>query len=197
MAKGFSEKLIQFRAKNSLSQEELAAKLEVSFATVNRWENGHSEPQKAARKKIDLLFSSSDFSQSYPHLNSVLSHSKRSKLTIILDENLFQLKPSLKDSGFKVLALKKGMSDEEIRELAEGTAILTNNTKDFLPHAVADDYDVISIEALKFIDTDPTRKNKTAQKIAKAIRDSGIAFIRGNFNLIIKNDGAYELKALV
>jgi hypothetical protein len=121
----------------------------------------------------------------------------RSKLTILLDENLFQLKAGLKDSGFKVLVLKKGMADEEIRELAEGTAILTNNSKDFLPHAVADDYDVISVEALKFIDGEPTRKNQTVQLIAQAIRESGLSFVKGNFQLQLRPDGTYQLKPLV
>lgn len=138
-----------------------------------------------------------NFATKYPALVKVLAHSKRSKLTILLDENLFQLKAALKDSGFKVLVMKKGTLDEELRELAEGTAILTNNSKDFLQYAVADDYDVISVELLKFIDVEPTRKNQTARKISTAIRESGLTFLKGNFNLIIKNDGSFTLKPLV
>ena len=33
-------------------QEEFAKHLGVSFATVNRWENGHHEPTYAAKRKI-------------------------------------------------------------------------------------------------------------------------------------------------
>ena len=43
------------RAKLRLSQEELAQRLNVSFATVNRWENGKSQPQGAARDAINKL----------------------------------------------------------------------------------------------------------------------------------------------
>lgn len=32
------------RDKLIISQEELSKLLEVSFATINRWENGHTEP---------------------------------------------------------------------------------------------------------------------------------------------------------
>jgi len=52
----YSAKLLQIRSKQGLSQEELAARLNVSFATVNRWENGKSEPQKTAKETIDEMF---------------------------------------------------------------------------------------------------------------------------------------------
>jgi transcriptional regulator with XRE-family HTH domain len=38
-----------------LSQEQLAQRLNVSFATVNRWENGRAEPQGSARQALDAL----------------------------------------------------------------------------------------------------------------------------------------------
>jgi type I restriction enzyme M protein len=43
------------RAKLDLTQEQLADRLGVSFATVNRWEGGTSAPQKAAREAIATL----------------------------------------------------------------------------------------------------------------------------------------------
>lgn len=39
-----------------MSQEELAARLNVSFATVNRWETGKSSPQKAQLEALTALF---------------------------------------------------------------------------------------------------------------------------------------------
>lgn len=33
-------------------KEELAKLLEVSFATINRWENGHTEPTIKAKRKL-------------------------------------------------------------------------------------------------------------------------------------------------
>jgi len=38
-----------------LSQEQLAQRLNVSFATINRWENGRAEPQGSARQALDAL----------------------------------------------------------------------------------------------------------------------------------------------
>lgn len=43
------------RAKLGLTQEQLADRLGVSFATVNRWEGGSNMPQKAAREVIAAL----------------------------------------------------------------------------------------------------------------------------------------------
>src|SRR5437879_11091373 len=43
------------RNKFNISQEQLAAKLNVSFATVNRWESGKSKPQKAQAQAIEAL----------------------------------------------------------------------------------------------------------------------------------------------
>lgn len=46
----FAEKLKYVRTKLFLSQEGLAKVLNVSFATVNRWETGKHEPGLAAQK---------------------------------------------------------------------------------------------------------------------------------------------------
>ncbi|MHB8147914.1 MAG: type I restriction-modification system subunit M N-terminal domain-containing protein, partial [Vulcanimicrobiaceae bacterium] len=43
------------RSKLNLSQEQLAASLNVSFASVNRWEAGKSKPQKAQAQAIEAL----------------------------------------------------------------------------------------------------------------------------------------------
>lgn len=50
---GFAEKVKFVRTKLNLSQEELAHKLGVSFATINRWENGFYNPSRLARKAFD------------------------------------------------------------------------------------------------------------------------------------------------
>ncbi|MBJ6765410.1 N-6 DNA methylase [Myxococcaceae bacterium JPH2] len=47
--------LRSIRARLNLTQEQLAERLGVSFATVNRWEGGLSKPQKAAREVIAAL----------------------------------------------------------------------------------------------------------------------------------------------
>jgi type I restriction enzyme M protein len=50
-----SELLRAIRGKLNLTQEQLAGRLGVSFATVNRWEGGSNAPQKAAREVIAAL----------------------------------------------------------------------------------------------------------------------------------------------
>ncbi len=43
----------EVRRQLALTQEDLARELGVSFATVNRWENGKSKPSKLARTQFD------------------------------------------------------------------------------------------------------------------------------------------------
>lgn len=51
----YSEIIKKLRGKMLLSQQEMAKTLGVSFATVNRWENGRHEPTfKEKRKLRDL-----------------------------------------------------------------------------------------------------------------------------------------------
>ncbi len=49
----FSEKVKYVREKLKLSQEDLAHELDVSFATINRWENGSYNPSRLARKAFE------------------------------------------------------------------------------------------------------------------------------------------------
>lgn len=44
----FKEKIKKVRIEIGYSQEQLARELGVSFATINRWENGKSEPRQIA-----------------------------------------------------------------------------------------------------------------------------------------------------
>src|SRR5436190_5295264 len=50
-----AELLRAIRGSLNLTQEQLAERLGVSFATVNRWEGGLNAPQKAAREVIAAL----------------------------------------------------------------------------------------------------------------------------------------------
>ena len=49
----FSKFCLETRLKLNLSQEMLARKLDVSFATVNRWESKGIEPQFLTLKKFE------------------------------------------------------------------------------------------------------------------------------------------------
>jgi DNA-binding transcriptional regulator YiaG len=59
----FSDEVKSARKQLNISQQALANELKVSFATVNRWEGGRTEPQPAIRelfyqfckkRKVDL-----------------------------------------------------------------------------------------------------------------------------------------------
>jgi DNA-binding transcriptional regulator YiaG len=49
----FSVQVKAVRLQLKLSQEELAQALGVSFATVNRWENGKTAPSKLAQRQFE------------------------------------------------------------------------------------------------------------------------------------------------
>jgi DNA-binding transcriptional regulator YiaG len=54
----FPAQVKEVRRQLGLSQEELAHALGVSFATVNRWENGKTTPSKLALKQFAVFCSS-------------------------------------------------------------------------------------------------------------------------------------------
>lgn len=47
------ELIRELRRRLGLSQEKLAAKLGISFQTVNRWEKGHAKPSSLAMQRIE------------------------------------------------------------------------------------------------------------------------------------------------
>ena len=48
----FADFVLAVRKKLSLSQEQLAKAINVSYSTINRWENGHVVPSNLARKSF-------------------------------------------------------------------------------------------------------------------------------------------------
>ena len=45
----------EIRRQLALSQEDLARQLGVSYATVNRWENGRSRPSRLAKDQLEAF----------------------------------------------------------------------------------------------------------------------------------------------
>jgi ribosome-binding protein aMBF1 (putative translation factor) len=45
----------EVRRQLAISQEDLARELGVSYATVNRWENGQAKPSKLARTQLEAF----------------------------------------------------------------------------------------------------------------------------------------------
>ncbi len=58
----FSEKIKKVRSQLKLSQEDFAHELGVSFATINRWENGNYNPSRLAKKAFDEFCDKHDIS---------------------------------------------------------------------------------------------------------------------------------------
>ena len=52
----YPKMLKKYREKVLLTQTELAKELGVSFASVNRWENGQFEPTMKIKRKLAKLF---------------------------------------------------------------------------------------------------------------------------------------------
>lgn len=48
----FSEILKYIRNKKDYTQEQFARELNVSFSTINRWENGRTEPSVLAKMRL-------------------------------------------------------------------------------------------------------------------------------------------------
>lgn len=53
MSEKFLKIVKEVRRQLGISQEELAHKLGISFATINRWENGKTTPSKLARIQFE------------------------------------------------------------------------------------------------------------------------------------------------
>lgn len=49
----FSKKLVFVRATLDCTQAEMAKQLDVSYPTINRWENGHVQPTRKAVAKFE------------------------------------------------------------------------------------------------------------------------------------------------
>lgn len=48
----FSQVVKNIRSRLNMSQEQLAREIHVSFATINRWENGKNSPNMLAKKAL-------------------------------------------------------------------------------------------------------------------------------------------------
>jgi len=52
----YPEKIKEYRDKVLITQTELAKKLNVSYASVNRWETGKFEPTMKIKRKLKKFF---------------------------------------------------------------------------------------------------------------------------------------------
>ncbi len=67
----FADSIIQLRSELRISQKELAEQLNISVATINRWENGRTEPNKMTLFVIRDLCKSKNIAFAFDTLKSV------------------------------------------------------------------------------------------------------------------------------
>ncbi len=48
----FGDVIKKVRKQLGITQEQLARELDISFSTINRWENGHTVPSKLAKRHL-------------------------------------------------------------------------------------------------------------------------------------------------
>lgn len=60
MRYNYAKALIELRSKLNISQTEMAALLNVSYPSVNRWENNKATPVKIVRVRIEKLCREND-----------------------------------------------------------------------------------------------------------------------------------------
>lgn len=91
--------------------------------------------------------------------------------TLVVDENVQELAPPLKESNIHVILPRPGEPDDHIIErLLPNRMIVTKNPKDFKGHASSYDFGIIDVSKLRFIDKNPSpTKNKTVRLISDAI----------------------------
>ena len=79
--------LPEIRARLNVSQEELARMIGVSFATVNRWENGHSRPNKAVQLRLYDICKEHDVNLEEILMQKIQITVSGSTLPIVLEDN--------------------------------------------------------------------------------------------------------------
>ena len=136
--KDFSTQLRDLRTRLKLSQEELASRLNVSFATVNRWEGGKSKPQQAQMVAINALMEEAGeetgIDQEDPELQGKRKQRGVHRSAVLSNKSMEQMlwdaacsirgekdAPKFKDYILPLLFIKRlsDVFDDEVRRLAE------------------------------------------------------------------------------
>ncbi len=66
----------ELRRRLSMTQEEFAHAIGVAVSTVNRWENGHIEPSRLARRAMEGLAAQLTGSSDYPEEDPIALSAK-------------------------------------------------------------------------------------------------------------------------
>jgi type I restriction enzyme M protein len=137
-SKSLSDHLQSIRSARGWSQEELAAQLNVSFATVNRWEGGKSKPQRRQQEAIDRLLAEVEGGAADGGANDTPASSRRRRGTrhskVLGNKSMEQMlwdaacsirgekdAPKFKDYLLPILFIKRlsDVFDDEVARLSE------------------------------------------------------------------------------
>lgn len=125
--------LRELRSKLSLSQEELASRLNVSFSTVNRWEGGKAKPQKAQVGILNKLLEEAGLDGDDAHKGTRRQRGVQ-RSEVLSNRSMEQMlwdaacsirgekdAPKFKDYILPLLFIKRlsDVFDDEVRRLAE------------------------------------------------------------------------------
>lgn len=115
-----------------------------------------------------------------------------SRGTIIVDENLRDIRQHLMSLNIRVRLPPQGMLDSKIAEdYLPNRLFVTNNSKDFLKAAIIYDIGIIATENIK--SKDP---QKLAEMISNAIIDYSLWSQRTGFLLTLMTNGKHQFKQL-
>ncbi len=143
--KDYAGTIKRLRAELGLTQEALAARLGVSFATVNRWENGQTKPSQLSRSQLQQLWEIGTKDESS-------SEKKKDAAPAVLD---FAARPEM----IKVLAEGERLSFGHLMNPTFATEI---SNIDPLPHQRIAVYDhMLKQSQLRFLLADDAGAGKT------------------------------------
>jgi len=113
-----------------------------------------------------------------------------SRGTLVVDECVQELKNPLSGLNIRILSPRPGEKDPDIIErLLPNRIIVTKNPDDFKPHASSQDFGIIDVSKLKFLDPNPSPTlNKTVQAISKTITEYSLWSKRHGFIITLYDD---------
>lgn len=140
----------------------------------------------------------SDSNRTERMAKQIVDRSAMARGVIVLDENVAELAPALREANIRVVEMSAGTADAVIRQNYLFHRILvTRNAKDYLEEAPIHEYGIVSLEKLTFIDPSPSfATNKTARLISQVISAYGLWAKGAKFLLELRDDGKHELTSL-
>lgn len=120
-----------------------------------------------------------------------------SRGSLVIDENLRELIPGLREMNIHLIIPEQGKSDKFIAEnLCADRIFVTRNSKDFLKYAKGLSIGIVSLEGIKYIDPETdSDKNRTVNLISDALIKYKAWSRRHGFYLQLRDDGKHRFQS--